>query len=110
MDGEFGLFLEVQQGSQTPLSVGTGNMEFHSSRCHGISPYVELRGHDILLSYSRDIGVLLEFQQVRQSTTSSVCGTLVSLSNQKLRIGPHLEMIWGTWSSSRGAVLTSVFI
>ena len=43
-DRELGLFLEVQQGSQTSLSVATGNSEFHSNRCHGISPYVELRG------------------------------------------------------------------
>ena len=43
--GELGLFLEVQQGSQTSLSVVTGSSEFHSSRCHGISPYVELRGN-----------------------------------------------------------------
>ena len=42
---ELGHFLEVKQESQTSLSVGTGNMEFHSCRCHGISPYVELRGY-----------------------------------------------------------------
>ena len=36
--------LEVQQGSQTSLSVVTGNSEFHSNHCHGNSPYVELRG------------------------------------------------------------------
>ena len=36
--GEFGLFLEVEQGSQTSLRVETGNSEFHSSHCHGICP------------------------------------------------------------------------
>ena len=43
-DRELGLFLEVQQGSQTSLSVATGNSEFHSNHCHEISPYVELWG------------------------------------------------------------------
>ena len=42
--GELRLFLEVQQGCQTSLSVVTETLEFHSSHCHGISPYVELRG------------------------------------------------------------------
>ena len=42
--GELGLFLEVQQESKTSVSVATGNSEFHSSHCHGISPYVQLRG------------------------------------------------------------------
>ena len=57
--GELGLFLEVQQGSQTPLSVGTGNMEFHSSRCHGISPYVELRG--TMMSFRLTAGTKVYF-------------------------------------------------
>ena len=43
--GELRLFLEVQQGSQTSRSFVTGNSEFHSSLCHVISPYVELRGN-----------------------------------------------------------------
>ena len=42
--GELGLFLEVQQGCQTFLSVATETLELHSSHCHGVSPYVELRG------------------------------------------------------------------
>ena len=42
---ELGHSLEVQQGSQTSLSVATGNSEFHSRHCHGISPYVKLRGN-----------------------------------------------------------------
>ena len=42
--GELRLFLEVQQGCQTSLSVATETSEFHSSGCHGVSPYVELRG------------------------------------------------------------------
>ena len=43
--GQLGLFLEVQQGSQTSLSAATGNSEFHSTYCHGINSYVELRGN-----------------------------------------------------------------
>ena len=42
---ELGLFLDVQQGNQTSVSVATGNSGFNSSHCHGISPYVELRGN-----------------------------------------------------------------
>ena len=42
--GELVLSLELQQGSQTSISVVTGNSGFHSSSWHGISPYVELRG------------------------------------------------------------------
>ena len=76
--GELVLSLEVQQGSQTSLSVGTGNSEFHSSHCDRISPYVELRGNT---TYRRDLGVLLEFQQVRQGSASSVSGTSGFLSN-----------------------------
>ena len=42
---ELGLFLDVQQGNQTSVSVVTGNSGFHSSHCHGITPYVELKGN-----------------------------------------------------------------
>ena len=45
MGWELELFLDMQQESQTSLNVVTGNSEFHSSCCHGISPYVELRGN-----------------------------------------------------------------
>ena len=38
-----GLFLEVQQGSQTSLHVVRGNSRFHSSHCRGIRPYLEMR-------------------------------------------------------------------
>ena len=45
LGGELWLFLEVLQGSQTSLSVVSGNLEFHSSRFNGTSPYVKLRGN-----------------------------------------------------------------
>ena len=55
--------------------------------------------HDVLSTYSRDLGVLLEFQQVRKGSASGVSGTSGFLSNGRMRIGPHLETIWGTQSS-----------
>ena len=57
--------------------------------------------HDVLSTYSRDLGVLLKFQQVRQGSTPGESGSLGFLSNQRMRIGPHLTKIWGTQSSLR---------
>ena len=42
---ELGLFLEVQQESQTSVRVVKENSEFHSSQCRGNRPYLELRGN-----------------------------------------------------------------
>ena len=64
----------------------------------------------MLSSDSRDLGVLLEFHQVRQGSTSGLSGTSGFLSNQRTRFGCHLEMSWGPQNTSLGAVLTSVFI
>ena len=42
--GELGLFLEVQQGSQTSLRVVRGYLRLHASWSRGIRPHLELRG------------------------------------------------------------------
>ena len=108
--GKLGLFLEMQQGSQTSLSVATGNSEFRSSRCHGISPYDELRGPPCPFDLNQGLWGSSQVSTNETSNASSVSGTSGFLSNPRLRIGPYLEMIWGTRSSSRVLVLTSVFI
>ena len=45
--GELGLFLEVQQGSQTSLHVVRGSSGFHLSQCRGIRPCPMLRGNSV---------------------------------------------------------------
>ena len=42
---ELGLFLEVQQESQTSVRVVKGKSGFHSSQYRGNRPYLELRGN-----------------------------------------------------------------
>ena len=66
--------------------------------------------HDVLSSYGRKLGVLLEFEQVRHGSASGVSGTSVLLSSQRMRISHHLEIICGTQRSSEVAVLTSGFL
>ena len=97
--GELRLFLEVQQGCQTilccdrNLGVPFKSLPWNQSLCQAEGE------DDVLSTYSRDLGVLLEFPQVRQCSAYGVSGTSGFLSNRRMRIGPHLEMIWCTRSS-----------
>ena len=68
--GELGLFVEVQQGSQTSLNVATGNSEFHSNHCHGISPYVELRGNT--MSFQLRAGTSGSFSSFNRSDKAAL--------------------------------------
>ena len=45
--GEFGLFLEDQNGRQASHPVVRGFLGFHCSRCRGIRTYLKLRGHSV---------------------------------------------------------------
>ena len=45
--GEFGLFLEDQNGRQASHPVVRGFLGFHCSWCRGIRTYLKLRGHSV---------------------------------------------------------------
>ena len=60
--GELGLFLEVQQGSQTSLHVVRGSLMFHSRWCRRMRPFLELRGTRYHFDLRHEPRVPLEFQ------------------------------------------------
>ena len=87
-DGELGIFLKLQQKSQTSLHLVKGNSGFHSSHCRRISTYLELRGNSVsfqlvmgitglLSSCDADLGIPLGWQQWSQDSSQVKVGEVV---------------------------------
>ena len=108
--GVLGLFLEMQQGSQISLSVVTGNSEFHSTHCHGISPFVELRGN--MMSFQ----ITAEAQGSSRVSTSGTkqrcwCGWNIGITLQsKNENQPRSRDDLGYLELSQVAAVTSGFL
>lgn len=84
----------VQRGIQTSLHVVRANLGFHLNCCSGVKPYLDLKGALVSFPPSRNLGVPLKVQLVRQAFSESEGDVGIPLS-RSCGIVFHLQMRWG---------------